>query len=67
MKKLSFKNLDLKVDELLQRNELKTIVGAGGPAGSCSVSSTCSTGCAQEVYLGSWPNVFCSTCCQPPY
>jgi hypothetical protein len=31
MKKLSFKNLNLKAEDLLQRKELKTIFGGYGP------------------------------------
>ncbi len=65
MKNLSFKGLDLKVDNLLRSEELKAVIG-GAPVGSCSVDPTCSTGCRQQVFLGS-PNTFCSTCCQGPY
>jgi hypothetical protein len=57
MKKLSLKNLNLGVNDMLQRNQLKNVFGGG--YGACNSHSGCSTGCAY-IYENT---VKCNSCC----
>ncbi|UOY04904.1 hypothetical protein L0P88_13180 [Muricauda sp. SCSIO 64092] len=53
MKKLSLKRLDLNANDLLQREQLKTVFGGYG-GGACEISCSsgldCSTECPRPLY-----------------
>lgn len=58
MKKLSLKNLKLGVDEMLQRNELKSVFGGYGGS---SAEGSCAIKCASGVWIHNCPDVSPST------
>lgn len=58
MKKLSLKILNLGASDLLQRNQLKTVLGGG--YGACNGNSNCSSGCAYHYDDGTYK---CNSCC----
>ena len=63
MKKLSLKSLNLGANDLLQRNQLKTVFGgdSGYDAGGvCNSHSGCSSGCAYYYPYGTYK---CNSCC----
>ena len=61
MKKLSLKNLKLEADNMLERNQLKTVFGGNYEAGygRCVAESRCSNGCA-TIKRG---KTYCNSCC----
>lgn len=64
MKKLSLKNLKLDVDDLLQREQLKTIFGGSGgncPDDECQTDSDC-----PEVYPNCTNFNFTESCKNEP-
>lgn len=56
MKKLSLKNLKLEVDDLLQRNELKNILGGGYDSGGGGGGGPCIVECNSGAVIQALPN-----------
>ncbi|NKI24937.1 rSAM-modified peptide [Arenibacter sp. 6A1] len=60
MKKLRLIKLKLETNDLLNREQLKTVLG-GGYSSGCNADSGCSTGCSSFVSEGEPRR--CNYCC----
>ena len=67
MKKLSLKNLKLEANDMLQRNQLKTVLGGygGSGGGTCGYNNAYGWDCnvTKEVAKGEYDNYGGNWCC----